>query len=35
MTVVTPGVADEIQEKTPEQVDGVVEQGTQAIKDQI
>jgi hypothetical protein len=27
--------ADAIQEKTPDQVDGVVEQGAQAIKDQI
>jgi hypothetical protein len=27
--------ADAVQEKTPDQVDGVVEQGAQAIKDQI
>jgi hypothetical protein len=28
-------VADVVEEKTPDQVDGYVEQGAQAVKDQI
>ena len=28
-------VADVVEEKTPDQIDGFVEQGAQAIKDQI